>query len=116
MREAGVACGENRAAKLMRLAQIKSVRGYKLPKFKVGKPALVAPNQLQRQFQHNEPIRRHKNLDQLSPLEFERKSQTALLNVSRKLGNAILLTCSTATLRQHYSSKLPVQLLFGFTV
>ena len=53
LREAGVACGENRVARLMRAAGIKSVRGYKRPKYKVGKPALVAPNQLQRQFQHN---------------------------------------------------------------
>jgi len=55
LREAGVACGENRVARLMRAAGIKSVRGYKRPRYKVGKPALVAPNQLQRQFQHDEP-------------------------------------------------------------
>jgi dTDP-4-amino-4,6-dideoxygalactose transaminase len=55
LREAGVACGENRVARLMRAAQIKSVRGYKRPSYKVGKPALAAPNQLQRQFQHDEP-------------------------------------------------------------
>jgi len=47
--------GENRLAKLMQVAQIKSVRCYKRPRYKVGKPALVAPNQLQRQFQHAEP-------------------------------------------------------------
>ena len=39
----------------MRVAQIKSVRGYKSPRYKVGKPALVAPKLLQRQFQHDEP-------------------------------------------------------------
>jgi putative transposase len=50
-----VACGENRVARLMRAAQIKSVRGHKRPRYKVGKIALVAPNQLQRQFQHDEP-------------------------------------------------------------
>ena len=55
LREAGVACSENRVARLMRAAQIKSVRGYKRPRYKVGKPALVAPNRLQRQFQHDEP-------------------------------------------------------------
>jgi putative transposase len=54
LREAGVACGENRAARLMRAAQIKSVRGYKRARYKVGKPSLVAPNQLQRQFHHDE--------------------------------------------------------------
>ena len=46
LREAGLACGENRVARLMKAAQIKSVRGYKRPRFKVGRPALVAPNQL----------------------------------------------------------------------
>ena len=55
LREAGLACGENRVARLMKVAHIKSVRGYKRPRFKVGKPALVAPNQLQRQFQQDEP-------------------------------------------------------------
>ena len=55
LREAGVVCSENRVARLMRVAQIKSVRGYKRPRYKVGKPSLVAPNQLQRQFQHDEP-------------------------------------------------------------
>ena len=44
-------------ARLMRAAQIKSVRGYKRPRCKVGKPAQVAPNQLERQFQHDEPDR-----------------------------------------------------------
>jgi putative transposase len=53
LREAGVAYSENRVARLMRAAGIKSVSGYKRPRYKVGKPALVAPNQLQRQFQHN---------------------------------------------------------------
>ncbi len=55
LREAGVACGENRVARLMQLAQIRSTRGYKRPRFKVGKPAVVAPNQLQRQFQSDTP-------------------------------------------------------------
>ena len=53
--EAGVACSENRVARLMRAAGIKSVRGYKRPRYKAGRPSLVAPNQLQRQFQHDEP-------------------------------------------------------------
>ena len=55
LREASVACSENRVARLMRAAGIKSVRGYKNPRYKVGKPSLAAPNQLQRQFQQDEP-------------------------------------------------------------
>jgi putative transposase len=39
----------------MKAAHIKSVRGYKSPRFKVGRLALVVPNQLQRQYQHDEP-------------------------------------------------------------
>jgi len=49
-----VVCSENRGARLMRAAVIKSVRGYKRPRYKAGRPSLVAPIQLQRQFQHNE--------------------------------------------------------------
>jgi len=33
LKEAGVACSENRVARLMRSAQIKSVRGYKRPRY-----------------------------------------------------------------------------------
>jgi hypothetical protein len=54
LKEAGVAFSENRVARLMRAEQIKSVRGYKRPRYKVGKPAQVVPNQLERQFQHDE--------------------------------------------------------------
>ena len=57
LREAGVACSENRVARLMRAANIRSVRGYKRPRYKVGKPSVVSPNQLQRQFQQGEPGR-----------------------------------------------------------
>ncbi len=55
LKESGVACSENRVARLMRAAHIKSVRGYKRPRYRAGKPAQVAPNQLQRQFQQDEP-------------------------------------------------------------
>jgi putative transposase len=48
LREAGVACSE------IRMAQIKSVRGYKRLSYKVDRPSQVAPNQLQCQFQQDE--------------------------------------------------------------
>ena len=35
LREAGIACGENRVARLMRAAGIKSVRGYKRPRYRL---------------------------------------------------------------------------------
>jgi putative transposase len=53
LREAGVQFSENRVARLMRMAQIKSVRGYKRPRYKVGRPSQVSPNQLQRKFQQD---------------------------------------------------------------
>lgn len=50
MREAGLSCSENRVARLMRAAKIKSVRGYRKPRYKSGKPAIASPNRLQQQF------------------------------------------------------------------
>lgn len=55
LKEAGVSFNENRVARLRLAAQIKSVRGYKRPRNKVGKPAQVASNQLERRFQNDEP-------------------------------------------------------------
>ena len=43
-REAGFSCSENRVARLMREARLKSIRGYRKPRFKSGKPAIAAPN------------------------------------------------------------------------
>lgn len=55
LREAGFICSENRVAKIMRLASIRSMRGYRKPHFKPGKPAIAAPNRLQQQFTVNQP-------------------------------------------------------------
>ena len=55
LREAGLACSENRVVRLMRATHIESIRGYKQPSYKSGKPALVAPNQLQRLFRDDPP-------------------------------------------------------------
>lgn len=55
LREAGFFCSENRVAKIMRLASIKSIRGYRKPRFKSGKPAIAAPNRLQQQFTVSKP-------------------------------------------------------------
>jgi putative transposase len=50
LREAGIACGEKRVARLMRQAQLRSVRGYKRARYKIGMPSTTAPNLLQREF------------------------------------------------------------------
>lgn len=55
LREDGVLCGEKRIARLMRQAQLRSVRGYKRPRYRVGMPATTAPNLLQREFTVEQP-------------------------------------------------------------
>lgn len=55
LREEGIRCGEKRVARLMQQAQLRSVRGYKRPRYKVGTPAATAPNRLQREFTVAQP-------------------------------------------------------------
>jgi len=50
LREAGTRCGVKRVARLMGQARLQSVRGYKRPRHKAGKPACAAPNRLGQQF------------------------------------------------------------------
>lgn len=55
LREMGTRCGEKRVARLMRQVQIRSLRGYKRPHHKAGKPAIAAPNRLEQQFTFDVP-------------------------------------------------------------
>ena len=50
LREAGTRCGVKRVARLMRQAGLRSVRGYKRPRYRAGKPATTAPNRLEQRF------------------------------------------------------------------
>lgn len=50
LRAAGIVCGINRVARLMRQAKLRSVRGYKRPRYRAGRPAITAPNRLQQKF------------------------------------------------------------------
>ena len=50
LREAGFQCGEKRVARLMRKAKLKSVRGYRRPRYKSGLPAIASPNRLKQVF------------------------------------------------------------------
>jgi len=50
LREAGERVGENRVARLMKENKIRAIRGYKRPRHRAGKPAVLAPNRLKRQF------------------------------------------------------------------
>ena len=55
LREAGEACGRHRVARIMQEHKIKAVRGYKAPRRIAGRPSIIAPNHLQRQFTVDAP-------------------------------------------------------------
>jgi len=50
LREAGERCGENRVARLMKSEGLKAKVGYRRPRYKAGKPGLVALNRLEQNF------------------------------------------------------------------
>jgi putative transposase len=54
LREAGIYCGVKRVARLMHQSKLRSVRGYRRPRYKSGKPSIAAPNRLQQQFTVNQ--------------------------------------------------------------
>lgn len=57
LREAGETCGKHRVAKIMRVSNIKAVHGYKKPRGIVGRPSIIAPNRLNREFTVDTPDR-----------------------------------------------------------
>src|SRR3954467_9155867 len=50
LREAGETCSKHRVARLMRVNQLRALHGYRMRRWSVGKPAVLIPNLLQRQF------------------------------------------------------------------
>lgn len=57
LREAGETCGRHRVARIMRANKIKALRGYKAPRRIIGRPSIIAPNRLQREFTVDRPDR-----------------------------------------------------------
>ncbi|MEX0941674.1 MAG: IS3 family transposase [Pseudomonadales bacterium] len=55
MQSAGESCGKNRVHRLMKAAGIQSQRGYRRRNHYGGKPAAVAPNLVERQFEVEKP-------------------------------------------------------------
>ena len=55
MQSAGESCGKNRIYRLMKAEGIQSQRGYKRRGYYGGKPAIVAPNLVQRDFSADKP-------------------------------------------------------------
>ena len=46
----GEICGKHRVARLMKANDIKAIHGYKQPRIVYGRPSIVTPNTLDRQF------------------------------------------------------------------
>ena len=57
LRELGETCGVHRVARIMRINKIKALRGYKAPRQVAGRPSIVAPNKLEREFNVDLPNR-----------------------------------------------------------
>lgn len=55
LREAGESCGKHRVAKIMKANKIKAIRGYKKPRHVTGRPSIIAPNRLNREFTVEQP-------------------------------------------------------------
>lgn len=57
LREVGETCGKNRVARIMQVNGIKAVHGYKIPRGPFGRPSIIAPNKLRREFTVDQPDR-----------------------------------------------------------
>jgi putative transposase len=55
LREAGETCSKHRVARLMREHKLRALHGYRTRRWSVGKPAVLIPNLLQRQFTVSTP-------------------------------------------------------------
>ena len=55
LREAGETCSKHRVARLMREHRLRALHGYRTRRWSVGKPAILIPNLLQRQFTVTKP-------------------------------------------------------------
>lgn len=55
LRELGESCSKNRVARIMKEHHIKALRGYKAPRIIHGRPSIVAPNTLDREFTVDQP-------------------------------------------------------------
>ena len=55
LREAGETCSKHRVERLMRQNRLRALHGYRTRRWSVGKPAVLVPNVLQRQFTVTRP-------------------------------------------------------------
>jgi len=57
LREIGETCGKHRVERIMKVNGIKAVHGYKIPRGPYGRPSIITPNKLQREFTVEQPNR-----------------------------------------------------------
>src|SRR5690242_8954440 len=57
LREAGETCGKHRVARIMRSHKIRAIRGYKIHRHIAGRPSILNPNRLNREFTVSAPDR-----------------------------------------------------------
>lgn len=57
LREVGETCGKHKVARIMKANNIKAIHGYKIPRGIYGRPSVIAPNKLQREFTVERPDR-----------------------------------------------------------
>ena len=55
LREAGETCSKNRVARLMRQANLRALHGYRIRRWAAGKPSVLIPHLLKRQFTITKP-------------------------------------------------------------
>jgi putative transposase len=55
LREAGETCSKHRVERLMRQANLRALHGYRIRRWAIGKPSVLIPNLLQRQFKVTRP-------------------------------------------------------------
>jgi putative transposase len=57
LREVGERCGKNRVARIMHVNRIRAIHGYKIPRGPYGRPSIITPNKLKREFTVEHPDR-----------------------------------------------------------
>ena len=55
LREVGETCGIHRVARIMKTHNIQALRGYKAPRVIYGRPSIITPNKLEREFTVHHP-------------------------------------------------------------
>ena len=55
LKEMYIRYSKNRVARLMKALKLCSIQGYKRPRYRIGRQALVSPSELQRQFTYTAP-------------------------------------------------------------